>query len=312
MYNGQYAKGIVHLVVFAILVSLASDVNGIFGLFVAGWIVYQAIDANHTARARLAGTPLPNPFGLNDLGERLGFGKSWPASAPYTPPPTDPGPPPTGTYAPPPPYTPPAANWGAPAEGYNYYSAPPVPPVPPVPPYGSSYPNGDPTQPPFVPQNRMPTGAIWLIGLGAFFLIANTGLFRGFPARYFTPFLLIGFAVWLFVRKMTSYGTLEDDGTPMYRMRVFNALRGPIWIALVGIMFLLHDFNILSWGHSWPLFIIVAGLMTILQRAAFNNAAFAGYPYQQPTPPAPPPATSTSIVPVTPHETDRDTNQEGR
>src|SRR5580693_1659795 len=35
MYNGQYAKGIVHLIVFAILVSLASDVNGIFGLFVA-------------------------------------------------------------------------------------------------------------------------------------------------------------------------------------------------------------------------------------------------------------------------------------
>src|SRR5271170_7101771 len=99
MYNGQYAKGIVHLIVFAILVSLASDVNGIFGLFIAGWIIYQAIDANHTARARLAGTPLPNPFGLNDLGERLGFGKSWPAAAPYNP--GDPNTPPTGTYPPP-------------------------------------------------------------------------------------------------------------------------------------------------------------------------------------------------------------------
>ena len=74
----------------------------------------------------------------------------------------------------------------------------------------------------------------------------------------------------------------------MYRMRVFHALRGPIWMALVGVMFLLHDFNILSWGHSWPLFIIVAGLMTILQRAAFSNAAFAGYPYQPPVPPAAP------------------------
>ena len=146
MYNGQYAKGIVHLIVFAILVSLASDVNGLFGLFIAGWVIYQAIDANHTARARLAGTPLPNPFGLNDLGERLGFGKAWPAAAPYNPI-ADPNTPPSaGTYAPPPPYTQPAANWGAPAEGYNY-TVPPVPPVPPIPPYGSPYPTETPTSP---------------------------------------------------------------------------------------------------------------------------------------------------------------------
>ena len=85
MYNGQYAKGIVHLIVFAILVSLANDVNGIFGLFIAGWVIYQIIDANHTAQARLAGTPLPNPFGLNDIGERLGFGRSWPPAVPYNP-----------------------------------------------------------------------------------------------------------------------------------------------------------------------------------------------------------------------------------
>ena len=81
MYNGQYAKGVVHLIVFAILVSLANE-NGIFGLFIAGWVCYQVIEAHHTARARRDGTPLPNPFGLNDLGERLGFGKAWPSYAP--------------------------------------------------------------------------------------------------------------------------------------------------------------------------------------------------------------------------------------
>ena len=73
MYNGQYAKGIVHLIVFAVLVSLASDVNGIFGLFVAGWICYMVIEAHHTATARRDGTPLPNPFGLNDLSELTGL-----------------------------------------------------------------------------------------------------------------------------------------------------------------------------------------------------------------------------------------------
>src|SRR5712675_2420472 len=81
MYNGQYAKGVVHLIVFAILISLSHE-NGIFGLFVAGWVCYQVIEAHHTAKARRDGTPLPNPFGLNDLSERLGFGKAWPNAAP--------------------------------------------------------------------------------------------------------------------------------------------------------------------------------------------------------------------------------------
>jgi hypothetical protein len=78
-YNEQYAKGVVHVVVFMVLVSLSDNVNGIFGLLVAAWIFYMAIEAHHTARARRDGTPLPNPFGLNDIGERLGFGKAWPA-----------------------------------------------------------------------------------------------------------------------------------------------------------------------------------------------------------------------------------------
>ena len=113
MYNGQYAKGVVHLVVFAILVSLANE-NGIFGLFIAGWVCYQVIEAHQTARARRDGTPLPNPFGLNDLGERLGFGKAWPGTAaPGTtqtaaPGATPPPPPPSGTYTAPAGYPPPS------------------------------------------------------------------------------------------------------------------------------------------------------------------------------------------------------------
>lgn len=78
MYNGQFAKGLAHLGIFAILVSLSDNVNGIFGLFVTGWVFYQAFEAYHTARARRDGLPLPNAFGLNDIGERLGFGRNWP------------------------------------------------------------------------------------------------------------------------------------------------------------------------------------------------------------------------------------------
>jgi hypothetical protein len=303
MYNGQYAKGVVHLIVFAILVSLANE-NGIFGLFVAGWVIYQAIEANHTARARLAGTPLPNPFGLNDLGERLGFGKAWAAptgttSAPGAVPPgfsPNPDVPPAPPYTPPASgygygYPPPASNWGAPTDTYNYA-------VPPVAPYGAPAP-GDPLNP--APQSRFPTGAIWLIGLGAIFLIGNSGLIRGFPIHRLVPFFLIGLGVWLFVRKMseTGYG-LADDGTPMYRLRLFRALRASVWVTLVGVLFFLDTFDILSWGRSWPLFIIVAGVMTILQRATYSAAVAAPYPY----PPAPPAgsAPSSSVVPPASHD----------
>jgi cell wall-active antibiotic response 4TMS protein YvqF len=303
MYNGQYAKGVVHLVVFAILVSLANE-NGIFGLFIAGWVCYQVIEAHQTARARRDGTPLPNPFGLNDLGERLGFGKAWPATAPNT---TASAVPPAGApfdpaYTAPvgSPYTQSAPGWSNPWQGY----------APPAQPYGTApiYPL-DPALA-SVPRNRFPTGAIWLIGLGCLFLIGNAGFLHSFPIHYIFPFVLIGFGVWLFVRKMTDTGSsLSDDGTPAYQYRLFRALRGSIWVILVGILFLLDQHTNISWGRSWPLFIIVAGLMAIFQRTSYNSAMATPYPYAPPpvAPVTPPPAeTGTSIVPSTQHD------QEGR
>lgn len=302
MYNGQYAKGIVHLIVFAVLVSLASE-NGIFGLFIAGWVFYQVIEAHHTAQARRDGTPLPNPFGLNDLGERLGFGKAWPGGAHGTTNVQGAGPtpgttvPPAAGYAPPtpeyPPYTPPpppTPNWNTPWENYVPPTTPFVSAATPPADLNTSYQG-----------NRFPSGAIWLIALGAIFLIGNSGMFHGFPMHWFVPMLLIGFGVWQFVHKMTETGPLADDGTAAYKLRIFHALRGSIWIMLLGVLFLLDSSHILSWGRSWPLFIIVAGVMAVLQRAVFSAAAAAPYPYPYPPapPPGPAPTTTTSVVPHT-------------
>jgi len=313
MYNGQYAKGVVHLIVFAILVSLANE-NGIFGLFIAGWVCYQVIEAHQTARARRDGTPLPNPFGLNDLGERLGFGKAWPGTSPpgttaQQTTSSDATPPAAATYTPPPPGYPPqsgSASWSAPWDSYA------VPPVPPIPPYGMPGTPVYPVDPALAStsRNRFPSGAIWLIGLGCLFLIGNAGLFHGFAIHRLVPFFLIGFGVWLFVRKMTDTGSsLADDGTPAYRYRLFCALRGSVWIVLVGVLFLLDTFDILSWGHSWPILIIAAGLMVIFRKLSYPPPV--AYPYPNPyvAPPAappPPPDPGTSIVPSTQHD------QEGR
>jgi hypothetical protein len=319
MYNGQYAKGVVHLIVFAILVSLA-DEHGIFGLFIAGWVCYQVIEAHHTARARRDGTPLPNPFGLNDLGERLGFGKAWPGTSSQSGAPQQAAAPDatsTGTYTPPPsgyppqphPYQPGSASWSAPWDSY-------APPVPPIPPYGAPVYQVDPNLVP-APRNRFPAGALWLIGLGCLFLIGNAGLFHTFPIHRLVPFLLIGFGVWVFVRKMTDTGTgLADDGTPAYQFRLFRALRGSVWIILIGILFLLDSFGILSWSHSWPVIIIVAGLMAIFQRTSYSAATATPYPYPYPAPPAapppppPPPPPHESGTSIVPSPTQHD--QEGR
>jgi hypothetical protein len=314
MYNGQYAKGVVHLIVFAILVSLA-DQNGIFGLFITGWVFYQIIEAYQTARARRDGTPLPNPFGLNDLGERLGFGKAWPSASHPNPAAPASAPPPTTEYVPP--YVPPAsAAWSAPWTPSSGNPAPgstpwdndtyanyAVPPVPPIPPYGTSAPLVDPVTSSVT--SRFPSGALWLIGLGCIFLVSNAGLFHHFPIHRLVPFLLIGFGVWLFVHKMTEGGSLADDGSSGYRYRLFCALRGSIWVTVVGVLFLLDSFDILSWGHSWPLLLVAAGVMAIVRRVSYPPPLYpyaAGAYAAPPVPPSAPPVPGTSIVPSSRHD----------
>ncbi len=86
MYNGQFVKGMVHVVIFAVLVS-AAHVYGVFGLFIAAWIFYQMFEAYHTARARRDGDPLPDPLGLNEVGTWFSTGMR-PPQGPYPGPPS--------------------------------------------------------------------------------------------------------------------------------------------------------------------------------------------------------------------------------
>jgi hypothetical protein len=318
MYNEQYAKGIVHLVVFAILISLASNVNGIFGLFIAGWECYMVIEAHHTARARRDGTPLPNPFGLNDLSERLGFGKAWPSNAPTTPyegaanpdPAAGPsaGVPPANPYAQPYNYTyvPPVSNWGAPQD-MGAYGVPPVPPTPP----GVPVPPDPNANLPYY--RRLPTAAIWLIVLGIFFMVGNNPFFPFLHGRFLGPLLLIGIGVWVFVRKMTATGHgIENDGTPLYHWRLTRAIQSAFWVFLVGVIWLLDELHILTWGRSWPLFLIGAGVMMFFRHAGSPGY---GYGYTPPIPTPPPaaaPVTTTEIVRNDAHSGPANNDQEGR
>jgi hypothetical protein len=67
VYNSQYAKGLAHLLIFAMLVYGADHAGNwdfIFGFGIAFFIVYQIVDAVRTAKALQAGQPAPDPFGL--------------------------------------------------------------------------------------------------------------------------------------------------------------------------------------------------------------------------------------------------------
>ena len=65
MYNGQFAKGLVHVIIFAVLVGLAQN-EDLWGILIMFFFFYQVFDAYRTAKARLLGQPTPDdPLGLS-------------------------------------------------------------------------------------------------------------------------------------------------------------------------------------------------------------------------------------------------------
>ena len=63
IYNSQYVKGLVHVIVLGTLISLVdSNIIGnlepLFGMLIALWFFYMAFEAYHTANRRLHGLPV--------------------------------------------------------------------------------------------------------------------------------------------------------------------------------------------------------------------------------------------------------------
>jgi hypothetical protein len=71
-YNGQYAKGLVHALVFGLLVSaIANAHNGgmaaLLGIMIAAWVFYMCFEAYHTARKRRYGVAVEEFSGQFDF-----------------------------------------------------------------------------------------------------------------------------------------------------------------------------------------------------------------------------------------------------
>ena len=64
IYNGQYVKGLIHVVVMGVLISIVSNdemsgnLQPLFGMMIAVWVFYMAFEAYHTAKRRQLGQPV--------------------------------------------------------------------------------------------------------------------------------------------------------------------------------------------------------------------------------------------------------------
>jgi TM2 domain-containing membrane protein YozV len=67
MYNGEYAKGFIHVLIFATLIWAANNISELFGLAIGAFVIYMPIEAYQTAKARMLGLQPPDPFGFNNL-----------------------------------------------------------------------------------------------------------------------------------------------------------------------------------------------------------------------------------------------------
>jgi hypothetical protein len=115
----------------------------------------------------------------------------------------------------------------------------------------------------------------------------------------------------------------------MNRYMIISRLRWPALLLLTGVIALLDEMHLLSWGRAWPLYLILFGVLALAERAAlasqpvpppidpyaagypaaaypnqgypnpgYQNPGYAGYPPQAPPSAPPTPPAPTSIVPT--------------
>jgi hypothetical protein len=62
----------------------------------------------------------------------------------------------------------------------------------------------------------------------------------------------------------------------MDRWILIRRIRGPVYILTVGIVALLAEWTRFGWNRTWPIFIIVAGVLMFAERNAMASANASG------------------------------------
>jgi TM2 domain-containing membrane protein YozV len=165
MYNGQFMKAFINVVIFVLLIMAANRIDA-FGLLVAFWIFYMAFEAYKTAQAKMLGQPAPDFLGIEKI---FGIQENQPTTAGFTA--TTPGNPVVSGTAP---------------GGVTAIASPAVAVQDQV-----TVASGEP---------QTPVGAIVLIALGALFLLGNMNILPNINRIW--PVFLIALGLWIAYRHM--------------------------------------------------------------------------------------------------------------
>lgn len=124
---------------------------------------------------------------------------------------------------------------------------------------------------------KLPVGAIVLIGLGVLFLLHTMGIFE-YGFERFWPLILIFLGCWMFYRNWEQSHRMCQCARCRTRW-----LMGPALVLTTGILFLLHSTGVADLDRTWPAWILVVGIIKLIQSSA-SSAGHVG-----PLPPGPPP-----------------------
>ena len=98
---------------------------------------------------------------------------------------------------------------------------------------------------------------------------------------------------------------------------VIRAIRGPIVLITLGVLFAVQNFTRFDFGQTWPVLLIVFGLLSLMQRGAapppppppkmppprpYTTTGYAQSPYAQPPAGAPPQPVDPNVPGSSPSE----------
>jgi hypothetical protein len=136
---------------------------------------------------------------------------------------------------------------------------------------------------------KVPVGAVVLIGMGLLFLLHTMGVLE-FGFGRFWPLILIFLGGWTFYRHWER----SEHTCTCGRCRT-KWLMGPVMLLTTGVLFLLNSLDRVPLDRTWPAWLLVAGVVKLLQSSASSEGHVGPvYPAIAPpvapiNPPGPPP-----------------------
>jgi hypothetical protein len=141
---------------------------------------------------------------------------------------------------------------------------------------------------------RVPVGAVILIGLGVLFLLHTMGIME-YGFERFWPLILIFLGGWMCYRSYERSRRICACGRCSTRW-----LMGPAMVLTTGFLFLFHTMNIADLDRTWPAWILVVGIVKLLQSSASSAGHVGPLPPAPPAVAPPPPQSPSSSSPEQP------------